>query len=161
MVSKVDITPSSGIRLRKEGTLNLNQLYKDMKAWFAEKDYIFFEKEAGKKEKETGFKVLIKWEVERNIDEYAQFKIKVEIFGQDLQEIKKEDIKLHSGNFEIRFWADVNLDYTNTWERKPFGKFLFGRHTNVMMKSKIQSVYETKLDDELQDLIAIAKEYFE
>ena len=81
MIDKTDsITPGAGIRLRKKGNFDLNALYKDMRAWFSERDYAFFEKENKKKDSEAGQFVSLKWEAVRNIDDYAQFKIKVQFF---------------------------------------------------------------------------------
>ena len=160
MIDKTDsITPGSGIRLRKTGNFDLNALYKDMRTWFNEKDYTFFEKENKKKDNEAGQFVSLKWEASRNIDDYAQFKIRVQFFIENLEPVKENGKKIHHGSLEIKFWADVILDYLDKWEQKPFGQFLFRLYNNMIIKSKIQNVYEDKLDSELKELINIAKSY--
>jgi len=157
MIDKVDaITPGAGIRLRKKGVVDFNGMYKDMRAWFGG---VFFEKEQSVKDKDLGREITIKWEAKREIDAYAQFNIKVNFFIQNVEERREQNKKMQDGNFEIKFWAEVVLDYADKWERKPFGQFLFRLYNNMVIKSKIQNVYEDKLDKELQSLIAIARSY--
>lgn len=158
MIEKEDsITPGAGLRLKKKGTFDLNKLYKEMRDWFSENDYDFQEKENAKKETDKGQQIIIKWEADRKIDEYAQFKIKVNFLMEEIEEVRKDNKKLNEGTVEIKFWADVILDYTNKWEKKPFGKFLFNMYNNYVIKSKIENVYEEKLDRELNELVEIAK----
>ena len=153
------ITPGAGLLIKKNGVFDLNGMYKAMRSWFGERDYGFLEKENSKKEKDTGQIILLRWEGSRNVDAYAQFQIRVNILVENAESLRENNKKLTKGDLEMKFWADVILDYTNTWERKPFGQFLFKLYNTMIIKDKIQDVYETNLDTELQELIALAKSF--
>jgi len=147
------VTPGTGIRIRQTGTFDLNKLYKDLKAWFDSRKYFFQEKEHAHKSLEKGDSILIRWEAEREIDEYAKFIIKIKFY---IENIKKQD-GLDKGKIEIITSASVGLDYKNHWQSKPLGNFLFPIYNKYIIKNKIKDYYEKNLYSEVLELNSLTK----
>ncbi len=156
MISKEDyVTPKSGIILRYNGTFNLDKLYKDSKKWFYNFNYDFSEKLYKEKQKAGGDEIEIDFESERKLDDYTKFNIKTHIFILDVKKLSKDT---YIGNFKANIVAYIELDYLNKLQFNPLKKFLFFIYNNIIIKNKIEGVYEDKLYDEVLKFENVVKE---
>jgi hypothetical protein len=152
---KYKVLPGSGIRTKRHGSCNFNSMYKEMKAVFDEYNYDFIEKEHTTKDLPNGREIVIVWNAEREVDDYAKFEIKVRFFIENLN--KKNGN--YEGNFEIKIWAHVILDYKNKWQGNPITEFLFKIHNEYIIKSKILNNYEPRLLSDIEKLKGVIKKY--
>ncbi|MDD5649558.1 MAG: hypothetical protein PHF86_03960 [Candidatus Nanoarchaeia archaeon] len=158
MIKKVyKVLPGSGIRIKKSGFFNFDKLYTEMKEWFDDHDYIFHEKEHTEKEGPLGKEVMMKWIATREIDDFAKFNLEIQFFIEKLIKIDKRS----KGELRITFFANVELDYKNNWQKNPFTKFLFTIYNNYIIKGKILGNYEPKIKSDIEELRQILKENLE
>jgi len=151
------VLPGAGIRIKKSGFFNFESLYKNMKEWFDDHEYIFHEKEHAEKDLPLGKEVLMKWIAEREIDDYTKFKIEIHFFIERLLKINDK----YKGELKITFFAQIEFDYKNKWQKNPFSKFLFFIYNNYIIKSKILTNYEPKLKEDVESIRKILKDYLE
>ncbi len=142
------VLPGSGIKIVKSGSCQFDKLYKKLKGVFDEYDYDFLEKEHSTKEQPQGRESIIVWVAEREIDDYAKFNIKIRFFIENLNKVDGT----YKGNFEIKIWADVTLDYHNKWQGNPITEFMFKMYNEYVIKSKIFSNYEARLLSDIEKL---------
>ena len=158
MIKKIyKVLPGSGIRIKKTGFFKFESLYKDMKEWFDEHEYFFHEKEHAEKDLPQGREVLMKWIAEREIDDYTKFKIEIHFFIERLMKINDK----YKGELRITYFAHVELDYKNNWQKNPFTKFLFFIYNNYIIKAKILVNYEPKIKADVEAVRQILKEHLE
>lgn len=158
MIKKVyKVLPGAGIRIKKSGFFNFDKLYTEMKEWFDDHDYVFHEKEHTEKEGSLGREVMMKWIAVREIDDYAKFNIEIQFFIEKLIKIENKS----KGELRITFFANVELDYKNNWQKNPFTKFLFFIYNNYIMKTKILTNYEPKIKKDIEELREILKGHLE
>src|SRR3989344_3844735 len=154
MIPKEDyITSKAGIILRYNGSFNLDKLYKKPKNWFKDFNYFFSEKQYKEKTKAEGNEIEIDFIGERKINDYIKFIIEVKIFITEVRKLSKDT---YIGNFKGNIIAKIDLDYDNKFQYNPFKKFLFFIYTNLIIKNKIDDVYEGKLYNEalkFEDLV--------
>lgn len=157
MISKEDYVPSkAGILLRYNGSFNLDKLYKQAKNWFNKFNYFFSEKLHKEKTKSEGNEIEIDFIGERKINDYIKFIIEVKFFITEVRKLSKDT---HIGNFKANIAARIDLDYDNKFQFNPFKKFLFFVYTNLIIKNKIEGVYEDKLYSEVLNFEDLVKEH--
>ncbi len=158
MIGKEDkVLPGSGIRINFNGKFNLDSLYKELKGWFDKNKYDFTEKEQTVKDKDSGKEIVVKWEAERKVDDYAKFDIRIDFFLENLNKVK-EGVE---GKVKITFFAKIILDYKNKFGYSKLSKLMFDIYNNLIIKGKIENVYEDKLDREVKELFNLTKEKLE
>lgn len=158
MIKKVyKVLPGSGIRIKQVGIFDFDGLYKGMKEWFSEHEYIFHEKEHTEKDLPQGREILMKWAAERDIDDYARFKIDVHFMIEKFTRLNGKA----KAELKITYFAYMDLDYKNSWQRNALYKFLFFVYNNYIIKGKILTNYEIKLKKDVNDLRNIVKGYIE
>lgn len=158
MIKKVyKVLPGTGIRIKKSGVFNFDGLYKDMKDWFIDHEYLFNEKEHTEKDLPQGREILMRWTAERDIDDYARFKIEISFM---IEKFMKLNGKARA-ELKITYFANIDFDYKNNWQRNSLYKFLFFMYNNYIIKGKILTNYEPKLKKDVDDLREIVKGYLE
>jgi hypothetical protein len=149
MISKEDyITPKTGIRIWYKGAVDVDKLWKDMKKWFDRYKYDFWEKDHTLKDLDKGMELVSHWIAEREVNDYIKFVIEVKFL---LERLRKVDNKME-GFHKITFFAYLNLDYRNKWQKNSLYKFLFHLYNNYIIKRKIEDDYEGRLYSELTEL---------
>ena len=78
---------AADVSLIQDGILDLDSLYSDLKSWFDENQYIFFETKHETKEANKGKTIVYSWTSERKITDYIKFFINVDFL---IREIIKE-----------------------------------------------------------------------
>ncbi len=150
------ILPPPGIRILYEGNFDFDKMKAAVKAWFRSKKYIFTEKEYTIKDKALGKEVEITWIGERKRDDYARFRITIDI---KINEMKKSG-KLDNGRIFANFAAVIELDYKKRFESK-IGEYLRHVYNNYIIKKTINEKYEVELRGELKEVHDIMKDLLE
>ncbi|MEK6835509.1 MAG: hypothetical protein AABX55_00600, partial [Nanoarchaeota archaeon] len=85
MITKEDYaTQKQGIVIKHKGLLDFDNLYKESKKWFKDREYIFNEIQSQEKFSELGNFVKIRFEAKRKIDDMTSFNIYVDIIINDM-----------------------------------------------------------------------------
>jgi len=149
MSEKDYVTPSQGIIIQKDGSFDINKLYKNISMWYFRRDYDFTEKENSNKTGSSGSEVKLILQGERKVDSYVKFHTDMVIEAFKYKEGK--------GKLRINVYAYLELDYENKWENNALNKFLRHIYNKVIIKSKIKSYYEAKVYEETLELSKIIK----
>ena len=149
MSEKDYVTPSQGIIIQKDGSFDINKLYKNISMWYFRRNYDFTEKENSNKIGSSGSEVKLILQGDRKVDSYVKFHADMVI-----EAFKYKDGK---GKLRINVYAYLELDYDNKWENNALNKFLRHIYNKVIIKSKIKSYYEAKVYEETLELSKIIK----
>ena len=154
MIGKEDyVTPKPGTIITYNGTFNLDKLYKEAKRWFRDNNYLFSEKEYKEKVWAHGNELKLDFIAERKIDDYTKFWIKANFLMLNVKKLSKD---VYVGSFHLNIIGHIEFDYNNKWQYNPIKKFFFFIYNNLIIKHKIESVFELKLYNEVlqfEDLI--------
>ncbi len=115
MINKHFVTPTSGIKVRFVGTVDLKLLYKYMKIYLEDKGFAKaenLEKSYTERVKPDGKQIEIVWECTKKINDYFKYNLKVLFLLLNINsvEVQKENykVKLLKGDFEIHIigWVE-------------------------------------------------------
>ncbi len=144
--------PSKPLKVVQESTFDMNQLYKLGRSWFGKHGYDFFEKEYVSSQREDAKNASIKWEAEREVDDYVKFHIEVRIKFKNLREVQGKKKVLNSGEVSFSIEAYLAKDYEARWEKGFMSKFIRGVYDMFVIRGKI--------DKDKQRLDREAREFF-
>ncbi len=151
---KYKVLPGSGIRIKRSGSCNFEKLYKELKGVFDDFGYDFLEKEHTTKDLASGRELIIVWVAEREVNDYIKYEMKVRFFVENM--IKTED--KYKGLFEIKIWANLELDYNNKWQGNPITEFLFKVYNSYLIKEEIFT-HQKKLESDVEKLKNVIRKY--
>jgi len=159
MIGKEEyVTPKPGIIITYNGSFNLDKLYKDTKKWFKSHEYLFTEKEYKEKTQAHGNEIKIDFIAERKIDDYMKFNILANFL---ILNVKKLSEDTYIGNLHLNIIGYIDLDYNNKWQNNPIKKFLFFIYNNLIIKNKLENLYDVKLYNEVLDFESLIKKNLE
>ncbi|MBI2671579.1 hypothetical protein HYX16_01465 [Candidatus Woesearchaeota archaeon] len=152
----------SWIKISYSGVYDLHKVYRDIVEWFKSYHYFFNEKTHVEMIRPDGKSHKIDFKSDRKIDEYAKFIIEVEIWTLRTKEVNiKEngkDVKMNSGDIQIRVKGSMELDYLNTFDRYgKMGKVMRNYYHNYIIKNKIWTRYAPSIYSETNNLISSIK----
>ena len=156
MSEKVNVVKRREIKLN--GIFNINKAYKDARGKINSMSYDFTEKEQTVKDLAKGKEILIKFLGERKFDEMTKFHISVDIFFENINNVKIENKILDKGDAKAVMACWLELDYRNRWNANSIYKFLFHIYQNYIIKDRIVNFYAAKLEGEFDELHDIIKE---
>lgn len=157
----------TGQIIRHKGLFDFNGLLKGIPGWMTQHGYSIMQKGHSQKQTGSGGYLEANWEALKEATEYVQFKIKVDIWLRDLNDVAVEKngkaVKMNRGNIEITFNSEMSKDYnkifaTKDGEATAFHKFIRGIYEKHVIKSKL-SAMEDKLLAETQSLMEHAKSF--
>ena len=148
---EIKINPGRGMKIRYNGVMDIDSLYKGIKSWFDDHSYDYTEKENTQKNKPQGNSLIIKMHADREIDDYVKFHLEVDM--DEILRVKKVG-KKYSGEARIVIRAKMILDYEDSWKGVPFLLYLYN---NVIIKKKILTFYWPKVYDEMMGLNSLIK----
>ncbi|MDD5331647.1 MAG: hypothetical protein PHE43_02400 [Candidatus Nanoarchaeia archaeon] len=146
------VTPSSGLKIRKEGIMDLSKMYGDVRSWFSKMKYIYNEKDNTTKSKDKGEEISIKFEAYREVDGYVKNFINISFLITHVSKVKYEGKNLEKCKMEILITAYALLDYKNKWKKSESSEKLHNFYKKYIIKRRIQSYYEGGIYMELMDL---------
>jgi len=135
--------------IEKEGKLNVQQLYKTLRAWFNANKYFILEKEYKDILKTGSSDLNISWEAIKKADDYTKLKIRVMLTGSEIK--KTESNNIVEGNMNIKFESLLETDYEDKWEGNPLFKFVRSLF-DKFGKESTRSSHENDLKEATYDL---------
>lgn len=154
---KVSPGPGPGYIIKEKGIFNLEKLISELKKWFTEQEYDFYEKTKKHKPSKYGTRIELKWLAERKIDRTVKYDINIEFLIIDITPAGED---LVSGKLEMVIDANIILDYEDEWKPSKFKNFLMKLFKNIYYKDTIKR-HKDKLDSEVNTVRDIVKEVFE
>lgn len=149
--SKIKTTPGNGIRIKHIGVFDLNKIYKNLRKFLEEYEYIFQEQEHTEKDKPNGKEIIIKWTAERKVTNLIEYHIEAVFF---LQKVFPAKDKKQRGEFQLTVQSYLKLE--KKWQSSWIGNLLFTIQNNFTMKDIIID-HTNKLDKETKQFFALAK----
>lgn len=145
-------------RIEQSGVYDLNYLYKQMKEWFAENNYIYMEKENTTNVRDKGVEVKMTLRGERKVTDYFMFAIQVKFLIIEMKKVKAKNKTLDQGKLLAFVEAKLHFDYRHLWDKNKFSKMLRFVYNNFIIKKKIDNVYSQALKFEAEDLTNVMKD---
>ncbi len=157
MIDKEDyVTPPTGIRITQKGVFDADKLWRKLRSYFNSKNYFFQEKGQTEKIKPVGRGIELEWIAEREVTDYIKFNIKIKFRLEKLNKVKTQRKEIYKGDFEMKTFAYLTLDYKKKWQAKPLSNLFFHIYNNYIIKGKIIEL-EDKLYEEVTEIQNIAK----
>jgi len=135
--------------LLKEGKIDLDSLYSNIKDWFDDHDYNFNEDTHQTKANQKGKSIKYLWTAKRKVTEYVLFVIKVNFYITEYSEKERE--------LELEIESNLELDYENKWQDTEVKNKVF-KIFNTLFKNQEIGSFKKKLINEVDDLIKLAKQ---
>ncbi|MBU1245470.1 MAG: hypothetical protein ABIJ20_03370 [Nanoarchaeota archaeon] len=135
--------------LKKEGTIDLDSLYSNIKSWFDEYDYSFNEDTHQQKTTQKGKSIKYTWTGKREATEYIQFIIEVKFY---ITEYSEKERKL-----ELEIESRMELDHKDKWQDTEVKSKVF-KIFNTLFKNDEIGSFKKKLSEEVANLIKLAKQ---
>ena len=135
----------------KKAIFNLTELYKHAHDFLESRNYTIVEKEYKEKVTAQGREINIKWECEKEVDEYSKFNIAVKWTAQFINDVKvkqgEKEIKMQSGEISVKVSSKLILDYNEKWESHLFLKFLQSFYEKYLYIGTITQLKEKLWED--------------
>lgn len=141
---KEKVTVGPGSQLRYTGVFDLDRLYSEIKNWFGENEYDFYEKAHTDKSKPKGKELKYTFLGEREVTDYFKYNITVQFF---IQEVNPVSGNLVHGKAKVTISGVLEMDHHNKWQRSAFSDFLFRIYNNHIIRRDIEKRKEDLYDD--------------
>lgn len=148
-------------RIERQGIYDMNYVYKRMREWFDENNYVYTEKENTTNVRDKGVELKLTMIGERNVTDYFKFDIEVKFLVVEMEKVKMKDKTLDRGFLRAFFNVKMHFDYRNIWSKNKLSKLLRFVYNNFIIKKKINDVYSPALKFEADDLFNVMKEALE
>lgn len=145
-------------RIERDGIYDLNKLYKNMREWFEENNYIYTEKENTTNIRDKGVEQKLRMIGERKVTDYFKFEIDIKFLIIEMQKVKVKDKTLDKGTLSAFIRVNLHFDYRHIWTKNKFSKLLRFIYNNFIIKKKIDNVYSPALKFEADDIFNVMKE---
>ncbi len=143
-------------RVDYDGEFDFEELYHHIFEWLKWRKYDVKEKKYKDKVKALGRELEVKWAASRDVDEYTQLQIEVEVKIEDFTDVEKtkngERVKMNKGNMKISVSGNLVLDKDDKWEYKPMLKFIRRFYDTYVYKGSREK-FENRVWSEGWDLI--------
>lgn len=150
--------------LKKKGYWDYKELYHFSFDYLKKENYEMMEKAYTEKQTDFGKEIELEWVTYRKVTDYFKFVIKLDwhILGMNPAEIERDGKKekTNKGEVKITIRGELEKDYENRWEDKPFNKFLRGVYEKYIIRATITE-YEDDLTDECVKLVSQIKAFLE
>jgi len=151
--------------IRYKGVFDYDGMYKMMHAWLISKRFLFHEnKYKDKVSTPFGNEIEAKWTAEKKVTEFVMEIIKIEFHLWDAAEVEVirdgKKVKMYKARMEIRFFADVMVDYSKRFsEGTTFAKKLGKFYVENVMIWDLRMRYFNALEYAVYDLQTKVKKY--
>ncbi|MBI2040922.1 MAG: hypothetical protein HYT16_02350 [DPANN group archaeon] len=144
-------------RVDYNGEFNFDELYRHIYDWLKWRKYDVKEKKYKDKVKALGREIEVKWSAVRDVDEYTQLQLEVEVKIEDFVDVEKttktgERVKMNAGNMKISVNGNLVLDKDDVWEYNLPLKFLRRFYDTYIYKG-LREKFENRVWSEGWDLI--------
>ena len=153
----------SWIKLTYNGVYNFDILYRDIINTFKKNGYFFNEKGHTEMVKPAGKDHIILFEASREVDNYARYLIKIEIWGMGMKDVSiKEEwgrkIKTVKGEIQIRIKGSMDIDFKGRFDKYgKLGKVMRNFYNKYIISKRIWGKYTVEVYTETNELISNLK----
>ena len=155
--------PLPKITLRYNGLFDFDRIYSTLIDWAKTYGYMWHEKQYKHKVSGLGAEQEFIWELTKNINEFVNFKILIDVHGWDLVELEIEQNgqkkPMTSGRIYFVMKGDVSWDWQKKFSGNKF-KELLGKWYDKMTTKDI-AFYCDQLYYRMFNLHALFKKYFD
>lgn len=148
----IKMTPAKGLVFLHKGNYNFSHLYNSSKGWIGDRNYDFTEKEYSVKKKAVTDETKANLIAERQIDDYAQFRIDTFILSKDYN----RNLSSCKGEVKVIIGAKINLDYHEKWNKSKFLSIMLPIYNTFIIRKQINR-YKVKLWNELMEYTSLIK----
>lgn len=139
------------------GPFDFKEFIAHMKDWFERNGYDINENEYGEKNNESH---KIKWECDKEIDDYHSYVMKFVFELKNFKEIVKDNKKIVNGDLKLTLeFADVKRDIEEKWQGPVSKRFARAVYDKFIMEDK-ESDINKQLKNEVSSLFIEIKQYF-
>ena len=140
MANKITLLDSEKITFN--GVFDLKELYEHLYEWLNWRKYDVSERKYKEKIKPTGKDMEIKWEANKDIDEYSSFRIEMEamLFGINDVEVQKDTakVKMQKGEINVKVSAHLITDRKEMWQSRPQFSFLQAFYEKYLYRGAVE-----------------------
>jgi hypothetical protein len=151
-------------KLKQKGYFNFADLYNFCFDWLKDEGYSVAETEYTEKLSSFGKEIMIKWEAKKKVTDYYRNSIQVEwhILGMKDAEVERDGKKesTNKGEIKISVGADLETDYEEKWEAKPFWKFMRGVYDKYIIRTTTDE-YEDRLSGQGEEYVKDIKAFLQ
>lgn len=149
--------------IRYRGVFDYDGMYKMMRAWFADREYDFWENRYKHKIRVDGTELEINWEAWRDITELLRNWIYVYFHVWDYKEVEVikdgQKKKMVSARMLIQFSWAIEIDYEGRWQDSKFKRKMLQFLMRFMIKKDLETIYGDKLWYNCNKLQQATKQY--
>lgn len=145
----------SSLKVKENSVFRLADLYKVMKSWFDDHNYLVLEGEYGDVDKKHAD---IKWTAIQKVDDYSNFIIEARLKASNLEHMEVRGKKLDKGEIEVTFASYIKSDTEDYWAGKGTSIFLRGIYDKFSLKNKMDK-YHDKLKEDTYGIYDEVKSY--
>ena len=133
--------------MQYKGVFDMQDLYESIADFFMQKKFKFYEKQQRyRKPGPIGPEILYQFEALREIEDYYQWRINLNIETFDLHDVEvvlKDGSrkKMTKGRLWVQMWATTEVDYHKTWETSAFIARLKSFYNKYMIRKKFEGVW--------------------
>ena len=142
-------------KVKRSGIFDFKEVYQFVYHWLNEEDYTVEERKYTEYVTGDSKKVEIKWVATKKVSDYFKNEMKLNWRIVDLTNVEVEQdgkkVKMNKGNFEVKITGNLVKDWSSTWEKNPFMKFLRGTYDKYIVEGRIKQ-YEIKLYGDVDEL---------
>ena len=146
------------LRVIEDAVFNMHDLYKHIRSWLDNHNYITFEKEYRDWMKEEGRSATIKLAPWRKVDDYTKYHIDIKIKFKNLKEVETKTGIMNKGEVNIKIESFLEKDYEDRWENNFMSRFMRSLYDYFFMTGKID-LYKKELLDDSYDLFNEIKSF--
>ena len=153
-------------RLRYNGIIDLNHLFRETRAWLVSNKWLFYEKSLKHKIYPEGYKKEITWIAGKHVTEYIRYEVELEFLIREINEVEvvRAGIKrkLQQCIFQVQINGKVILDKAGRFKQagpmQGVLKLLQDFYHNYIIKEDILFVWHDQLVYRLLRLHRVMKE---
>lgn len=154
-----------GSKIKSSGIFDFRGSYEFLYVWLKEEGYEVEEAKYVEKVGGDGKKTIeIEWGCSKKVSDYFKNFIKVEWMVTRMTdtevEIEGKKQSMNKGDIQIKVGGVLVKDYENSWEGKPWLKFLRGLYEKFIIPSRI-SAYEGKVAGDSEELLEQMKAFWQ
>jgi len=133
--------------IQYKGVFDMDDLYQSIADFFKRKKFKFYEKQQRyRKPGPFGPEILYQFEALREVEDYYQWRINVNIETFDIHDVDvvlKDGTKkkMTKGRIWVQMWATTEVDYSKYWEKNAFLAHLKSFYNKYVVRKRLEGVW--------------------
>lgn len=145
-----------------KGFFSYSDLYNFCHSWLKDEMYRISEDEYMEKVSGSSKEIKISWKATKKVTDYYKniIELKWHILGLSDAEVEEngKKIKTQKGDLKLVFESNIERDYEENWDKKPFWKMMRGIYDKYIMRTTLDE-YESRLQSKTFSFIEDVKAF--